>query len=324
VSYYSVDDGQDLAHALRRLKQQTGDLADDVEQLQSRHRSLDGQVDRIDDRVTTLESAQEDLEEAQQRSSEGLDGVAAAVRTLAATAGWVERRLRAGQDITPVPLDDADETLSRLAERARQGQQSAAVLLDAPTRAVHQHRIEELDRLESQIEQTTAEAFEYSRTLATAEPSTDAYVQAVAAYRKRAGALAGHQKRLPSVRSQAADARRALNLDDKHREVHGPQVMTGESARAQLLARLRARLDAAVADTALLPAWLTLALGHQPVGEDVAQWMDTATSLLAYRVTYEVVDPVVALGRGAHDDPQRESWRKDLERRLQGRRRWPI
>jgi hypothetical protein len=52
--------------------------------------------------------------------------------------------------------------------------------------------------------------------------------------------------------------------------------------------------------------------------------MNTATSLLAYRVTYEVVDPVVALGEPAHDDPRREKWHRDLERRLAKRRRWPI
>jgi hypothetical protein len=71
------------------------------------------------------------------------------------------------------------------------------------------------------------------------------------------------------------------------RQIHGPQVMmTGESAHAQLMAQVRDRLDTAVADSALLPAWLTLVLGHQPVGEDVAESMDSATSLLACRVTY--------------------------------------
>jgi hypothetical protein len=119
-------------------------------------------------------------------------------------------------------------------------------------------------------------------------------------------------------------ARQALKIDDEHRQVHGPQVMTGESAHAQLMTQVRARLDTAVADSALLPAWLTLVLGHQPVGEDVAEWMDTATSLLAYRVTYEVVDPVVTLGEPAHDDPRRERWHRDLERRLAKRRHWPI
>ena len=115
-----------------------------------------------------------------------------------------------------------------------------------------------------------------------------------------------------------------MKIDDEHRKVHGPQVMTGESAHAQLMTRVRARLDTAVADSALLPAWLTLVLGHQPVGEDVAEWMDTAASLLAYRVTYEVDDPVVALGKPALDDPRREKWHRELERRFTNRRHWPI
>lgn len=70
------------------------------------------------------------------------------------------------------------------------------------------------------------------------------------------------------------------------------------------MTRVRDRLD--TADSARLPAWLTLVLGHHPVGEDVAEWMDTATSLLAYRVTYEVVDPVVALGEPPRRSPARE------------------
>jgi DNA repair exonuclease SbcCD ATPase subunit len=321
VTYYSVHDGQDLERTLRRLKQQTSTLSDDVERLESRYRELDSQVDRLDDRVDELERGQEKLEEAHERRSAEL---AAAVRSLAATVGWVERRLRAEHDLTAVPLDETDETLRQLAERARQGQQSASVLLDPSTRASHQHWIDELGRLEDQIEQVTAKALDSSKKLAAAAPGTDAYKKAVVGYRQLALSLAAHQKRLPALRSKAAEARKALNLDDKHRQVHGPQVMTGESARAQLQARLRARLDTAVADTALLPAWLVLGLGHQPVGEDVAKWMDTATSLLAYRVTYEVIDPVVALGPAAHDDPQRESWRRDLERRLKDRRHWPL
>jgi hypothetical protein len=136
--------------------------------------------------------------------------------------------------------------------------------------------------------------------------------------------LAGYQGQLPAARKAATSARQALKIDDEHRQVHRPQVMTGESAYAQLITRVRDRLDAAVADGALLPAWLTLVLGHQPVGEDVAEWMDTATSLLAYRITYEVVDLVVALGEPAHDDPRREKWHRDLERRLAKRRHWPI
>uniref|UniRef100_UPI003F4919CF hypothetical protein n=1 Tax=Actinoplanes sp. CA-084688 TaxID=3239901 RepID=UPI003F4919CF len=306
MSYYSTHDGSDLERAVSGLRQRLGELGDEVEELQDRHRSLDGQVDRIEDRMTTVESAQEDLEDAQRSLGEDLhddvEKIAATVRALAGTVGWIERRLHAVQDIPRVDLDAADETLRQLAARARQGRTSAAVLLDPSARTVHERRIAALHQLEQEIDTSTESALEHSATLATTEPGSDAYIQAATAYRALAQQLAGRQARLDAARTAATEARRALNLDDKHREVHGPQVMTGESARAQLLGLLRARLEAAVADTALLPAWLVLALGHQPVGDDVAAWMSTATSLLAYRVIYEVVDPVVALGPAAHDD----------------------
>jgi hypothetical protein len=321
---YSVHDGQDLERALRNLRQRVGELADEVEETQSRHRSLDAQVEGIDDRVGALERAQQELEETQEGLHESMDSAAAAVRSLAATVGWVERRLHAERDIATSDVDTVDDVLRLLATRARQGQQSAAVLLDGPARAMHQRRIDELTRLEQQIHETVAAALQYSAALATTEPGSAGHVQAATQYRGLARMLAGYQGQLPAARKAAETARQALKIDDEHRQVHGPQVMTGESAHAQLMTRVRDRLDAAVADGALLPAWLTLVLGHQPVGEDVAEWMDTATSLLAYRITYEVVDPVVALGEPAHDDPRREKWHRDLERRLAKRRHWPI
>jgi hypothetical protein len=321
---YSVHDAQDLERALRTLRQRVSELADEVEKTQSRHRSLDAQVDGIDDRVGAIERTQQDLEESQEGLHESMDSTAAAVRSLAATVGWVERRLHAERDISTADLDTADDVLRQLAARARQGQQSAAVLLDAPARAMHHRRIDELNWLEQQICETVAAALQHSATLATTEPDSAGHVQAATQYGAVARTLAGYQGQLPATRKAAESARQALKIDDEHRQVHGPHVMTGESAHAQLMTRVRDRLDTAVADSALLPAWLTLVLGHQPVGEDVAEWMDTATSLLAYRVTYEVADPVVALGEPAHDDPRREKWRRDIERRLAKRRHWPI
>ncbi|MDT5034770.1 MAG: hypothetical protein QOC94_4941 [Actinoplanes sp.] len=321
---YSVHDGQDLERALRTLRQRVGELGDEIEETQSRHRSLDAQVDGIDDRVGALERTQQELEETQEGLHESMDSTAAAVRSLAATVGWIERRLHTERDIPAADVDTADDVLRQLATRARQGQQSAAVLLDESARARHQRQIDDLTRLEQQIRETVAAALQHSATLATTEPGSAGHVRAATQYRALARALAGYQGQLPAARKAAESARQALKIDDEHRQVHGPQVMTGESAHTQLMTRVRDRLDTAVADSALLPAWLTLVLGHQPVGEDVDKWMNTATSLLAYRVTYEVVDPVVALGEPTHDDPRREKWHRDLGRRLASRRHWPI
>jgi chromosome segregation ATPase len=70
---YSVHDGQDLERALRSLRQRVGELADEVEETQSRHRSLDAQVDGMDDRVGALERTQQDLQETQEGLHEGMD-----------------------------------------------------------------------------------------------------------------------------------------------------------------------------------------------------------------------------------------------------------
>ncbi|MEU1747364.1 hypothetical protein [Micromonospora arida] len=39
-----------------------------------------------------------------------------------------------------------------------------------------------------------------------------------------------------------------------------------------------------------------IVLGHHPPATDTQHWLDTAVSLLMYRVMYVVSDPVVALG----------------------------
>ena len=324
---YTVYDGNTLEQNLQRLQQRVSSLASDIDELQERHRTLDETIGEVDGRVDMLESAQELLREAHDELSEGVNddiaAIAAAVKALAATIGWIERRLRAEGDITAVPLDDVDDTVRQLAERALRGQQSKSVLLSQPVRAQHQQRIDRLAELEQRIDQEIALLVQHSATLATSPRGSSEYIEAGNGYRATTTALAGDRAQLPTARQSADDARRALNLDDKHRQVHGPQVMTGEAARTRLRETLRARLDAAVAEGALLPAWLTLVLGHQPVGEDVAAWMELATSLLAYRVTYQVTDPVNALGATVHDDPQREAWRKKLDHDLRQRRRWP-
>jgi hypothetical protein len=72
----------------------------------------------------------------------------------------------------------------------------------------------------------------------------------------------------------------------------------------------------------LLPVWFTTVLGHQPPAEDTQAWLDTATALLTYRITYEITDPVVALGPDAAGDTRRQAWRTEIADALRRHRRW--
>lgn len=131
--------------ASRAVRQRVGELADEIEETQSRHRSLDAQVDGIDDPVAALERTQQELEETQEGLHESMDSTAAAVRSLAATVGRIQRRLHTERDIPAADVDTADDVLRQLATRARQGQQSAAVLLDEPARTMHQGEYRRVD-----------------------------------------------------------------------------------------------------------------------------------------------------------------------------------
>jgi chromosome segregation ATPase len=321
VSYSTFDVSQ-MEQTLKRLESRVSSLAGDVEELQGRHQSLDGQVELHDDRLDELEEAGQELREAHDELGEELrDKVAASVKALAGTVSWLERRVRAEQDISPVDLDAVDDVIRGLAERARRGLQSEAVLLSDDARVAHQHTIDRLDHLRDRIEKNTEAAVRHSTALAATAFGSDEHAQAGLGYRAAIKARAGDRAQLAAAAAAADAAREALALDDEHREVHGPQVTTGESARAQLHGRLRDRVAAMVAEGALPPAWFTTVLGYQPPADGTQAWLETATAVLMYRVTYKIIDPIVALGPAA-GDTRRQAWRTEITDALRRRRRW--
>ena len=42
--------------------------------------------------------------------------------------------------------------------------------------------------------------------------------------------------------------------------------------------------------------WFTTALGLTPPRSGAGEWLDLATEVVVYRITYKVTDPVLALG----------------------------
>ncbi|MGW7673741.1 hypothetical protein ACWGJX_42690 [Streptomyces sp. NPDC054775] len=71
----------------------------------------------------------------------------------------------------------------------------------------------------------------------------------------------------------------------------------------------------------LLPVWFVTALGPMAPSRNANDWMDAATDVLAYRVTYRITDPVIALGAppDGHRTSRRTAWHQELTREL---RRW--
>ena len=83
---------------------------------------------------------------------------------------------------------------------------------------------------------------------------------------------------------------------------------------------LRGRLADAIRDRALMPVWFVTVLGAVPPADKTQEWMDLATQVLAYRVTYGITGQVVALGPEPDEyGSRRHQWYRELTKDL---RRW--
>ncbi|MDX3772195.1 MULTISPECIES: hypothetical protein [unclassified Streptomyces] len=92
-----------------------------------------------------------------------------------------------------------------------------------------------------------------------------------------------------------------------------------DKAEKELTALLRGCLAEAIRDRSVMPMWFVTVLGPVPPAEKTQEWMDLATEVLAYRVTYQVTVTVVARGPETDDIPGRWDWHDDLAERL---KRW--
>jgi hypothetical protein len=84
----------------------------------------------------------------------------------------------------------------------------------------------------------------------------------------------------------------------ENRPVEGLRARDGGGAGAAQTMRLRVRttLAESLGASVLPPVWFTTALGITPPRRNAEDWLDTATEVIAYRITYRVTDPVLALG----------------------------
>ncbi|MDX3484972.1 hypothetical protein [Streptomyces sp. ID05-18] len=57
-----------------------------------------------------------------------------------------------------------------------------------------------------------------------------------------------------------------------------------------------------------LPAWFATVLGPAPPARDTERWLECATRVLLYRLTYRVDDQVLALGPGPEDEHSHRWW----------------
>jgi hypothetical protein len=228
-------------------------------------------------------------------------------------------RVRRLLEVEPADLETVDKATRDLITRAELARQRAATLQSDVNRKLLIERVERYRTLHRNLEKNTATALDLSATLAETPYGTSPHADAASRFRHLAETIDTDQAQLADAATAAESATIALDLDERQRARHDPHVATDDAVHTALERTVRDRIGAAIARGARLPVWFTIALGDRPPADDTERWVQTATSLLMYRLTYAVTDPVVALGPPAEPGP-RGTWRHDLDETMRALR----
>jgi chromosome segregation ATPase len=306
-------DGQDgeLNYVVLQLRNDVDDLGAAIQDLPDRLGGITGSLDAVRLALRKVENRSVEVEASTQE-------LGALVKRLDARVEWLERNIRMKSLVAEAQLDDVDHREVDLAQVAEAGHVARADLLPPSGRSALEAAVEAHSAaVRAQVHHRDA-ALAACEILAETSRDDERHVAAVAEFRAAVAGLTEARQRMRELSGPALDASGALATDEEQQVSVADVVAQGEHAWAALQSRLRTRVADAVGEGALLPAWFTTVLGPIPPAEDTRAWMDVATSLLAYRVTYSVSDPIVALGRqpSEAETARRRAWYWQLRRQF--------
>jgi hypothetical protein len=306
------DDSGDLGTVLDKLRNDVEDLASAVQFLPDRLGVIDGHIEQLRRTLRTVEGRSAAADDAMRE-------LGAVVKRLDARVEWLERNIRLNDaGAVVVELDEVPPDLVHFAEIAEAGHVARSHLMSAAVRSGLESAVEaHADAVRGQAQQL-AVALAASRTLADTDPGDEPHVEAIGEFRRSVAGMAAAGDQARALAREAVEASERLHTDDELRAAHAEVIAQGDRAWARLVQGLRSIVADAVGEGALLPAWFTTVLGPIPPAEDTRAWMDAATQLLAYRVTYGVTDPIVPLGfePGEQHTGRRRAWHQQLKRQL--------
>jgi hypothetical protein len=301
----------DLSYTVVQLRNDVDDLGVAIGNLPDRLKALDGSLDdvrialrQVQNRSIAVETTSNDL--------------AALVKRLDARVEWLERNIRLQAATAEVALDDVDSAEVHLAQVAEAGHVARSELLPPSGRSALEAAVTaHAEAVRTQFHHRDV-AVEVCAVLAETTWDDERHVDAVAEFRSAVAERDKARQRARELAAPALEAAAVLGVDEEQQVAVADVLAAGEHAWAALQYRLRTRVADAVGEGALLPAWFTTVLGPIPPAEDTRAWMDVATSLLAYRVTYGVTDPVVALGNppAEAETARRRAWYQQLRRQF--------
>jgi hypothetical protein len=279
----------DSSRALRT--QAAADLRRLTKSMDERTKAMGERIDAGDRRLAALAAEQDESRRRLERSLRDLGLRAARIE---GECQLLEGLLRRQQGYVPVDLDAVPAALRPLVEDVREAERIRSALLDDNARTAHRRQISTFEDRERELARTRQQALEASRALAVAKAGGWAFRRAAARYRSARAGLSGQEAALAAAKVRRDAAERELRRDAAQQQAF--QAHPGASVADRLAVHVRDRIETAVAEHELFPAWFTTVLGHRPAGLRAAEWRDAAVQLVLYRITYEVTDGVVALG----------------------------
>ena len=216
-------------------------------------------------------------------------------------------------------LDDLDGTLGELAAAADSGERFKQHRLDAIARQPLQADVDEYQQWSAKLDDRYAAAVTLSAAVATAPTGAATPMRVAADFRAVRDDLAALERDGIELTERAQIARQKLDADELEQREHGAAITVSERAWRELIERLRRTVATAVEDQALFPPWFCDSLGLLPPRAAADTWLDLASEIGAYRITYGVTSRRDALGDPPppDDTSRRGAWHRRLAAALE-------
>jgi DNA repair exonuclease SbcCD ATPase subunit len=317
----------DYGYQVRRLETRTGGVEHELHSLRSKLGEVEDLDYELRDIRGGLRSLEDDLSTVRNDLTELDDDVRGhiqdtdqSLKRLTGRVQALEAHLLAAGGAPLADLDTIDPAWKKLARTANHGWHVRSGLLPRHQREAHRLKVREYEGAITERDEHRDKVVEAAGILASQPRTSLEFKQAVMDFGMSHTLAASHDQRARQLADPARAAQAALAQDDTLRQAKASLIEQGDKAERKLNWLLRGRLADAIRDRALLPMWFVTVLGPVPPAHKTQEWMDLATQVLAYRVTYGITDQVVALGPAPDEYvPRRTEWHRELTKDL---RRW--
>ncbi|HWR47320.1 MAG TPA: hypothetical protein VN327_06865 [Pseudonocardiaceae bacterium] len=311
---YQVTNLENTVRKLERQQHRFNELDDRIDELRGELESLQRTVD---DNERTARDQADELQEKLEELESSIGDATSILSRLGDRLDWVERHIRASGAATEVTFDDQAGELAPLVRKIRQGQQAQAHLLIDSDRRQFEASLARSDHQARRIDELTTAALQASATLTTTSYGREEHTAAAKAFRTAFTTRQTEIKLHQQHQARAEQARTRLAQDDQLRNKHAATIRAGNAAAQTMRLRLRTTIAKALGEAALPPVWFTTALGVTPPRGGAEGWLDTATEVVAYRITYKVTDPVLPLGtKPDMNNSDQYRWHQELVNKL--------